>query len=374
MAPRWSRASCRSRAGASSSPPFRDSSPRRASGGRPRRAVFFINGRFVRDRVIAGGLLEGFRSILPHGVYPVAFLFVEIPLEEVDVNVHPAKTEVRFRRSEAVKEVIAEAVRSSLASVGVAPQPREPSVVPIRDERPRPEQSRIEFHIPEAAERAEVEAMISAVEIDVAVESEPPGPSRDRQRRIIRISVVSPNRLRSESRIPTSRFSKPEIKVSGSKDPRCPARIRNYSPIPRSRPSRPLTSNRFRPRSSARSVSFTSFIIAVDDEGLLLVDQHVAHERILFDKFRRKEADRPAGSQNLLIPETFDLTPAQAAAFEIVSKELEECGFDVMRLSGRTVAIKAVPTDVAPKDARNLLAELLDTVDAEKRGGARDLA
>ena len=60
---------------------------------------FFINGRFVKDKIIAGGLLEGFRSVLPHGVYPVAFLFLEIPLEEIDVNVHPAKTEVRFRRS-----------------------------------------------------------------------------------------------------------------------------------------------------------------------------------------------------------------------------------------------------------------------------------
>ncbi|MEO7540085.1 MAG: DNA mismatch repair endonuclease MutL, partial [Pyrinomonadaceae bacterium] len=57
---------------------------------------FFVNKRFVRDKIIAGGLLEGYRSVLPHGVYPVAFLFVDIPVEEIDVNVHPAKTEVRF--------------------------------------------------------------------------------------------------------------------------------------------------------------------------------------------------------------------------------------------------------------------------------------
>ena len=56
---------------------------------------FFINGRYVKDKIIAGGLIEGFRSVLPHGVYPVAFLFLDVPLEEIDVNVHPAKTEVR---------------------------------------------------------------------------------------------------------------------------------------------------------------------------------------------------------------------------------------------------------------------------------------
>ncbi len=80
---------------------------------------FFINGRFVRDKIIAGGLLEGFRAVLPHGVYPVAFLFLEIPLEEIDVNVHPSKTEVRFRRSQAVKEVIAEAIRAALQNAGI---------------------------------------------------------------------------------------------------------------------------------------------------------------------------------------------------------------------------------------------------------------
>src|SRR5439155_16830543 len=80
---------------------------------------FFVNRRFVRDKTIAGGLLEGYRSILPHGVYPVAFLFLESPLEEIDVNVHPAKTEIRFRRTKAVKDVIAEAVRGALASAGI---------------------------------------------------------------------------------------------------------------------------------------------------------------------------------------------------------------------------------------------------------------
>jgi DNA mismatch repair protein MutL len=104
---------------------------------------------------------------------------------------------------------------------------------------------------------------------------------------------------------------------------------------------------------------------------LLLIDQHVAHERILFDKYRRLEASRAAESQNLLVPETFDLTPAQAAAFDEVSAELERLGFGLMRLSGRTVAVRAVPADLPASEARNLLAEILDTVDAEKRGRAR---
>jgi DNA mismatch repair ATPase MutL len=114
-----------------------------------------------------------------------------------------------------------------------------------------------------------------------------------------------------------------------------------------------------------------SFIIAVDSEGLLLVDQHVAHERILFDKYRALETGRAIESQNLLLPETLDLTPAQSAAFMLIEEQLSEVGFDVMKLSGRTVAIKSIPTDLPAAEAKNLLAELLDNIDVEKRGGAK---
>src|SRR3989440_9270853 len=90
----------------------------------------FVNGRFVRDRLIGRALSEGYRSILPHGVYPIALLFIDVPLEEVDVNVHPAKTEVRFRRAAAVADAVREAVRAGLASAGYAP------AVEIRDTTP----------------------------------------------------------------------------------------------------------------------------------------------------------------------------------------------------------------------------------------------
>src|SRR6266851_413193 len=81
----------------------------------------FVNGRFVRDRLIGRALSEGYRAILPHGVYPAALLFLDTPLEEVDVNVHPAKTEVRFRRAAAVADAVREAVRAGLSSAGYVP-------------------------------------------------------------------------------------------------------------------------------------------------------------------------------------------------------------------------------------------------------------
>ncbi|PYS50357.1 MAG: DNA mismatch repair endonuclease MutL [Acidobacteria bacterium] len=80
----------------------------------------FINGRYVRDRLVSRSLSEGYRAVLPHGVYPAALLFLDVPLEEVDVNVHPAKTEVRFRRAAAVSDAVRESVRAALASAGYA--------------------------------------------------------------------------------------------------------------------------------------------------------------------------------------------------------------------------------------------------------------
>jgi len=289
----------------------------------------FVNRRFVRDRMIGRSLSEGYRSILPHGVYPAALLFIETPLEEVDVNVHPAKTEVRFRRHAAVADAVREAVRNALGSAAYAP-PQEramPAYVNAPFVPPQP-QPRIEYQYepPSGDEIArDVAAMIQKESVESVVpQSEvpqvpqvPPVPSAEKFAREVVPESISPN-----------------IRPLGQLD--------------------------------------ESFIIATDDQGLLLIDQHVAHERVLFDKYRALEAARQIDSQQLLVPETFDLTPAQAAVFDNLAPELENYGFELMRLSGRTVAIKATPADFPAGEARNMLFELLDTVDLEKKDSARD--
>ncbi len=333
---------------------------------------FFINGRFVRDRLIGAGLSEGFRSVLPHGVYPVAFIFLEIPLEEVDVNVHPAKTEVRFRRAQAVKEVIAEAVRESLASVGIAARRSDPWAEFRREplgREPLPEQAKIEFEIPESTD--DLPAGFGSFEVHQPESDFGSAPlSLDDQDVTAAIGLTQ-----TKSDLPDSGFeisgSRSGVSTSESAFPN-PNSDRPFPVDPALKAVKSVEVEEVAP-SGIRPVGqlHESFIIAVDDQGLLLIDQHVAHERILFDKFRIREEERPRESQRLLIPTTFDLTPAQSGAFELVSEDLERCGFDLSRLSGRTVAVKAVPVDVPPGEAANLLAEILDTIDAEKRGAAR---
>jgi DNA mismatch repair protein MutL len=304
----------------------------------------FVNGRYVRDRMIGRSLSEGYRSILPHGVYPVALLFVETPLEEVDVNVHPAKTEVRFRRSAAVADAVREAVRDALASNDFVPQmptPVEPQIPQTQTAGAAvsftPPQPRIEFVPPPPPPPQ------SAPASQLPTASVIPFPSGDEIARdvaeMVRVSSV-------KSVVPLPPLNSAERLV------------REVSPETLSANIRPLGQLE------------ESFIIATDDEGLLLIDQHVAHERVLFDKYRALEAARRTESQQLLVPETFDLTPAQAAVFDNLAPEFEVYGFELMRLSGRTVAIKAIPADLPAGHARNMLSELLDTVDAEKKSNA----
>ena len=289
----------------------------------------FVNRRFVRDRMIGRALSEGYRSILPYGVYPAALLFIETPREEVDVNVHPAKTEVRFRRSAAVADAVREAIRDALARNEYVPQISQTdqiqqtqtaaAAVSFTPPAPPPPQPRIEFA---------------------------PLPSGDEIARDIEAMIRSASSVKSESTLPP---------------------LNNAERLVREVTPETLPNN-IRPLGQLEE----SFIIATDDEGLLLIDQHVAHERVLFDKYRALESQRRTESQQLLVPETFDLTPAQAAVFDQLAPELEPYGFELMRLSGRTVAIRAVPADLPAGEARNMLFELLETVDPEKKTSASD--
>jgi DNA mismatch repair protein MutL len=353
----------------------------------------FVNGRFVRDRLIGRALSEGYRSILPHGVYPAALLFIEVPLEEVDVNVHPAKTEVRFRRAAAVADAVREAARAALASAGYAPttEIRDSASTAIgevgpdlsehasaasnaadRDVsassaprdfalRPQPQQERIGFGVAAAAQR----------EFSPGEAQTPHTPSSPASNEIDQAGLAAAAELENDFEVGSEDFSAPaefpkESAVGDASPPPGLPPLDSAYKFVREVAVESLSSN-IRPLAQLDE----SFIIATDDEGLLLIDQHVAHERVLFDKYRSLEASRQAESQQLLIPETFDLTPAQAAAFDVVAAELETYGFDLMRLSGRTVAIKATPADLPASEARNMLAEVLDTVDSEKRGAAR---
>jgi DNA mismatch repair protein MutL len=367
----------------------------------------FVNRRFVRDRLIGRALSEGYRSILPHGVYPAALLFMETPLEEVDVNVHPAKTEVRFRRASAVADAVREAVKAALASAGYVREERDTSsntsdqtqaasaamsTLGTSAQRGPTEGSIVDQHGYTSAGSEQQQSRIDFASLIASVEE---AVSKSEPQELSENGAASVQDPISESYDESQSFevhvSVPNVATAGRPQQSSPdggGQLGSASGIdstirtPPNAALPPLNSaEKFARAVTAESLSNNirplgqldeSFIIATDDEGLLLIDQHVAHERILFDKYRALELERRSESQQLLVPETFDLTPAQAAVFDALAPELENYGFELMRLSGRTVAIKATPADLPASEARNMLSELLDTVDAEKKGSARE--
>lgn len=378
----------------------------------------FINGRYVRDRLVSRALSEAYRTVLPTGVFPAALLFLDVPLEEVDVNVHPAKTEVRFRRAAAVADSVREAVRAALVSAGY-----------IRSSNADVEHGTERVSGVELKRRGAAAAVNDSEGVEGKrttkfghenlnnVDSYPGAPNAggssiqqdtiefgvasalDRDARLLadrsRV-IVETKQESSESNITTNYVLKnsPDL-ASGADDSIAASRaIADSSSIGVDYESKPQSDecglqSALPPLVSAanlvREVPVTSlsgsvrllgqldesYIVANDSEGLLLIGQHVAHERILFDKYLALEETRRIESQNLLIPETFDLTPSQSIALDVALDELEIYGFSLMRLSGRTIAIKAVPSDLPIGDARNMLAEILETINAQKRGNAR---
>ena len=364
----------------------------------------FVNNRFVRDKIIARALSDAYRAVLPSGSHPAALLFLQVPPEEVDVNVHPAKTEVRFRRASAVGDITRDTIRGTLARSGYVRSgderydetvftaareaeevPSSKFQVPSSDES---EQSAIEFGAGE--EIADFRLQISepdgeeSPDAKTGREAVPLSSANVRALTESRVSSdesagVLPNRSReffiaAQNPEPAIVSTATEISnddanlVSGIPNLESPAlpSFVSAAHLLREVPVEALSGN-IRPLGQMDD----SFIIATDDEGLLLIDQHIAHERILFNRYRRREDARPIESQRLLLPETFDLTPAQAVVFDQVADDLEKCGFELMRLSGRTVAIKAAPADLPAAETRTLLAEILDAIERERRGSAR---
>lgn len=326
----------------------------------------FVNGRFVRDKSLGRAISDGYRSMMPSGTYPAVVLFVELAPERIDVNVHPAKTEVRFRDEHVVRSTVVAAIRDAL----------ERARMPVTS-FPAPDNVPVQSH---------------------AAEETPAGSELDEVAPPIAASVAMPASAPSWLTPPPARASQPALELDFR--PPVPAvsatealarfvetggvveddRAGGDEPVGAVHRGLPLVRERdvehregaLRGQLRALGQIRDSFIVATDEEGLLLIDQHVAHERILFERFRASTTANPPARQALLLPETLDLTPAQSAAFERVRPELEAAGFDVLELSGRTVAVSAVPAELPPGDARALLLEILDAAGSSQGRASLD--
>ena len=304
----------------------------------------FVNRRMVRDGLIQKAVGAAYEQLMPHGAYPFVLLFLDIPPGEVDVNVHPAKTEVRFRNPSQVFDFIRDTIRGRLVAAKPAASLPEPGQIAQQG-----------FGAP--AQGASLPRSFPAAG------SAPPAPG-----------------------LPFPAAGRPYSGLSSPGGQQAPAPFPQPSaePLPPSVAEVDLEHSRAplvdRGPSSLEDLGglrllgqlHDSFIVAEGSDGVWIIDQHVAHERILFEKVLADRLHGKCRMQGLLSPVVLTLTPDQMVAYEELAEEFRANGFEIEPFGGRTVAIKAVPAELSAQQVETLTYELLDA--SRENGKAPGLA
>jgi DNA mismatch repair protein MutL len=304
----------------------------------------FVNGRLIRDRLIQHALTDAYRNIIPPTVFPVVLLFLEMPNAEVDVNVHPSKTEVRFRQQTVIHDFLRDSVRAALMKARPVPQ----FVTEIRAHPTASPSLTPGAHFAGPGSASGFPAIPGAAAPDIFSLQAPPQPIVAE-----RLHFSDSIEVEANAAIPVARF--PRQTFGGDKSmgaDRCAPAIAEEEFV---ETDEPLLSS-LKPLGQLRE----SFILAVNPEGLWIIDQHVAHERVLFEKVLRQRARQQVESQRLLMPIVIELNPAQQAVFAEISDELQKNGFEAEPFGTRSVAIKIAPAGLEASDVEQMLHELLE--------------
>jgi len=289
---------------------------------RTSRGLFiYVNGRYVRDRIVQHALFEGYSQRLVKGQFPIAALFINVPFEEVDVNVHPTKNEVRFARQRDVHEAVRQAVTRTLVEVDRpgwgtgATHFSEDSQYPAAD---RVAATGVrEFGIKEADDRFQPVSLDSDEFATGRIPDEPA--TRNAQPAT---HNAQPATLTQTTIWQQKRFG--DMRIIGQ--------LHN------------------------------TYIVCEADAGLILIDQHAAHERILFERFSDRATHAPKAAQRLLVPETVELGYREAAVLEKLIPDLAALGLDIEPFGGNTFLVKSLPPLLAEHEVKPLLVDIVEKI------------
>ena len=319
----------------------------------------FVNGRLIRDRLVQHGLTEAYRNIIPPTVYPVVLLFLELPAGEVDVNVHPSKTEVRFRQSSVLHDFVRDTVRTALMKARPAPHfateihahaTAGSGLTPGAGEWQQPSDMAVPSGPPP---RAFYEPSGAA---GFALQAPLPPPLSTRFQFEGGVAVEANAAIPAARGLETRGFETRQ--VDGIPDNGCAPALE----VQEEEPTLAALST-LRPLGQIRN----SFILAVNEDGLWIVDQHVAHERVLFERVLKQRVAQKVESQRLLMPIVLELSLAQRAVFAEIAEELQHNGFEAEPFGARSVAVKVAPAGVDAAAVENMLHELLDQISREEQ-------
>lgn len=311
-----------------------------------RNSIFlFVNGRLIRDKLLMHAISSAYSNLMPAACYPFALLFLDCDCEEVDVNVHPAKTEVRFRHPSFVHDFIRDVIREVL--IGQRPASSVPArYSPVPSAPPPDPQHAATLPFSEFSQvmrEAGFDPPIAPTH-DAAPPAplpQPPVEEREpdlpaftlhRQAAPLRLSVPD-----THGPLPDAAFGFDQPTMASLRDLRPLGQIHD------------------------------SFIIAAGRDGLWIIDQHVAHERILFERVLKERSAGRVEMQRLLMPMVLELTPGQQVEYARIADELNHTGFETEPFGNRTIAVKAAPAGVGQADIEKLVFEILEIAEQELR-------
>jgi DNA mismatch repair protein MutL len=315
-----------------------------------RQSVFvFVNGRLIRDKVILHAISAAYYNLMPAGCYPFALLFLNCDAGEVDVNVHPAKTEVRFRHGSLVHDFARDAIREVLMAS------RPVSSMPLPPISPVPRMASVQHAA--ALPFSEFSAMTAATMAEAAPsKTEEPNALPTIAVPAAPVIIRAPEMpLPAPAAMPTRRI--PDTHGALEQLPQDWDRVDTLGALPDLRSLGQL---------------HDSFIVAAGRDGLWIIDQHVAHERILFEQVLRSRAAGTLEVQQLLMPLVLQLTPGQQFEYARIADELNAYGFESEPFGQRTIAIKAAPAGVGPGDIEKIVFEILEIAESELRSASLD--
>jgi DNA mismatch repair protein MutL len=311
-----------------------------------RNSIFlFVNRRLIRDRLLLHAISAAYHNLMPPASYPFALLTIDCDPGEVDVNVHPSKTEVRFRAGSFVHDFVRDSLRAALVAsrpVPAAPPPTSPEIQPQPGARlPYSEftQQIENFAFDQATEPRSV--------LPEAALQPPPAPAP----RLdfygappIPVGQPEPAFEPLRLKVPDTHGGFPEgVALDASQSMASLNDLRVLGQI------------------------HDSFIVAAGRDGLWIIDQHVAHERILFEQVLEQQRRGQVEQQRLLLPMVLPLTPAQQIEYERIAGDLEASGFETEPFGNRTIAVKAAPAGLSPADLERAVYEILEIAETELR-------
>jgi DNA mismatch repair protein MutL len=318
----------------------------------------FVNGRLIRDRLLMHALSSAYHNLMPSSSYPFALLFLECDAEEVDVNVHPSKTEVRFRHGTFVHDFVRDSLRERLM-----------------ESRPAPS-----FTPGAMASPAQAGAKLPYSEFSQTIENEPPAGASGLEPAGLSVTEpaapVLPDFALRPAAGPSPRldFSAPPIQVAPGPPPsgKLSRRLDAHGEFPAG--AIPAAETSLTALSDLRPLGqvHESFIIAAGRDGLWIIDQHVAHERVLFEQIMKQRAAGRVETQRLLIPLILQVTAEQQIDYARIADELNASGFETEPFGNRTIAVKAAPAAVGPADLEKMIYEILEIAETELRDASLD--